>query len=108
MADLHPAPVVDVDSRLERVYTYADESGAPLYRIARLNPKAFYAERALVETGQWAKGMGAATRRVIYRLAEVIRAVQRAEVVYIVEGEKDADALAGLGLCATTKSVRRV
>jgi 5S rRNA maturation endonuclease (ribonuclease M5) len=40
-------------------------------------------------------------RRVLYRLPEVLAAVRRGETVYVVEGEKDCDALVAAGLCAT-------
>ena len=39
-------------------------------------------------------------RRVLYRLPEVLAA----ETVYVVEGEKDADALFDIGLVATTNA----
>ena len=40
--------------------------------------------------------------RVLYRLPDVAAAVRQGRVVFVVEGEKDADALARLGLAATT------
>ncbi|WP_352429730.1 toprim domain-containing protein [Thermoflexus sp.] len=40
--------------------------------------------------------------RVLYRLPAVVEAVRRGDTVFLVEGEKDADALASLGLTATT------
>ena len=52
-------------------------------------------------SGGWAwnvKGV----RRVLYRLPELL--ARPDETVYVVEGEKDADRLASLGLLATTNS----
>jgi hypothetical protein len=51
--------------------------------------------------GGWAFRLGSETRRVLYRLPEVLAAVGTRRTVYVVEGEKDADRLAGLGLVAT-------
>lgn len=39
---------------------------------------------------------------ILYRLPELAAAVAEAQPVYLVEGEKDADTLAGLGLAATS------
>ena len=41
------------------------------------------------------------TRRVLYRLPQVIKAIQNGETVYVVEGEKDADNLCKRGFVAT-------
>jgi putative DNA primase/helicase len=42
--------------------------------------------------------------QVLYRLPEVASAVESGEPVFVVEGEKDAEAVAALGICATTSS----
>jgi 5S rRNA maturation endonuclease (ribonuclease M5) len=41
------------------------------------------------------------TRRVLYRLPEIIQAVAAEKIVFVVEGEKAADALARVGVSAT-------
>lgn len=41
------------------------------------------------------------TRRVLYRLPQVIKAIQNGETVYVVEREKDADNLCKRGFVAT-------
>ena len=74
------------------IYLYVDELGTPLFRILRNTRKDFKAERAL-KRGGWAEGIKG-VRRVLYRLPEVIAATR----VIICEGEKDADAIHGLGL----------
>src|SRR5690606_471494 len=51
--------------------------------------------------GGWIWRLGD-VRRVLYRLPDVVRAVREGRTVYVVEGEKDADRLASMGLCATT------
>ncbi|SEM02379.1 RecA-family ATPase [Roseovarius tolerans] len=78
-------------------WDYRDEHGTLLYRVIRSEPKRFKQQAA---DGSWSiKGV----RRVPYRLPE-LRAADPTSVVYIVEGEKDADRLAALGLVATTNS----
>ena len=82
-------------------YRYVDESGAWLYTVGRTGRKDFPVWRpdADAETGiAW--GLGD-SRRVLYNLAEVMRAVGAGEPVWITEGEKDADALRRAGVAAT-------
>jgi len=78
-------------------YVYKDEQGHPLFRVCRTTPKGFFQER--YDGGQWVKGLKE-VRRVLYRLPEILKA----QVVYIVEGEKDVDRLWGLGIPATCNS----
>jgi hypothetical protein len=84
------------DNTPEAVYTYQDEKGKPLYEIRRLPGKRFLAYLP----GADRPGIGD-TRRVLYHLPEVL-AVSPETTVFVVEGEKDADNLAGVGLVATT------
>jgi len=88
-----PAP-----RRLVETYDYADEEGALLFQVVRYDPKGF-SQRRPAEGGTWAYSLDG-VRRVLYRLPEVLAAAVRP--VFVCEGEKDADALAALGLCATT------
>lgn len=82
----------------EAVYGYTDEKGALLFEVVRFPGKAFRQRRPTPSGFAWdAKGV----RRVLYRLPEILAAVRRGDTVYIVEGEKDADALAGVGVAAT-------
>ena len=53
------------------------------------------------EDGEWLWGRGKAPY-VLYRLPRVAEAVQAGERVWLVEGEKDADALERAGVAATT------
>lgn len=93
--------------RFAAEYTYRNEAGAAIFAVRRYTePKGFRQFRYSTAEQRYLPGM-AGVRRVIYRLPEVAAAVslQRedrlTEPVYIVEGEKDADALAALGLVAT-------
>jgi hypothetical protein len=92
-------------------YVYRDERGAPLYRVLRYEPKDFRQQRYVSsdhgagqgsshDSSQWQWGLGDA-RRVLYRLDELVTADPK-RLVWVVEGEKDADRLASLGLIATT------
>lgn len=79
-------------------YDYRDERGELLYQVTRHDPKDFR-QRKPDGTGGWKWSLGD-VRRVLYRLPELIGADPDA-TVFIVEGEKDADALARAGLVAT-------
>lgn len=78
-------------------FVYRDEHGDPYLRVTKVHRpggKSFYQHSW--NGSAWVKG--AQQVRIPYRLPEVIAA----DTVYIVEGEKDADRLAGLGLVATS------
>ena len=74
------------------VYDYRDERGELLYQKVRWQPKSFTLRKA-----DGSPGVG--SRWVLYRLPELLASSGR---VYVVEGEKDADNLARLGLTVTT------
>lgn len=70
----------------ECCYDYVDENEKLLFQVVRLFPKKFF-QRRLIE-GKWVYNLNN-TRKVLYRLPEVIKA----EIVFIVEGEKDVENL---------------
>lgn len=77
-------------------YDYTDEFGHVLFQVVRFVPKTF--RQCHVDSrGETVWNMNG-IRRVLYKLP----AVQAADDVFIVEGEKDADELCRLGFCATT------
>src|SRR5262249_117298 len=83
-------------------YDYLDSKGQLLYQAVRLDPKDFK-QRRPDGKGGWAwelKGV----QRVLYRLPQVLEAVAAGQTAFVVEGEKDADNLARLGLVATTNA----
>lgn len=88
--------------RIVTTYPYTDEAGTLLYEVVRYEPKDFRQRRpdSTAKDG-WAWNLNE-TRRVLYRLPEVVAAIQSNAVVYLTEGEKDADAIRALGLQATT------
>jgi putative DNA primase/helicase len=85
---------------LVAAYPYRDAQGRLLYEVLRLAPKDFRVRRPAPDGG-WLWNLGD-TPRVLYRLPELAAALAAREPVFLVEGEKDADALARLGLAATT------
>ena len=85
-------------SRIVAEYDYRDESGTLLYQVVRFEPKDFRQRRSDGRGGWTWNTKG--TRRVLYRLPELLVADPGAWV-FVVEGEKDADNLAALGLVAT-------
>lgn len=88
----------DVSAREpEHVYVYRDEQGNPLYEVVRKPGKEFFQRR--YEGGRTINGLGD-TRRVLYRLPEVL-AADPSRTVYVCEGEKDVDALVERGYVAT-------
>lgn len=83
-------------------YRYCDENGVLQYVVLRMvhasKPKEFVQKRVDPDgTEHWGRGNSVC---IPYRLQEVIAAQQ----VFIVEGEKDADTLAKLGIVATTNT----
>jgi hypothetical protein len=87
--------------RIVTLYKYADETGKLLFQVVRLEPKSFR-QRRPDGHGGWVWSLGE-TRRVLYRLPELIAAVAAKGVfVVVVEGERDVDTLRRLGVPATT------
>ncbi|MDR1355911.1 MAG: AAA family ATPase, partial [Propionibacteriaceae bacterium] len=70
-------------------YDYRDSSGEYVKTKIRKPGKKF------IQTGD-------TKRALLYRLPEVITAVQAEQMIFLVEGEKDVETLLALGVCATT------
>jgi len=83
-------------------YPYVDEAGVLLFEVCRLDPKSFR-QRVPDKTqpSGWTWRLGD-TRRVIYRLPQVLAAAAAGETVLVVEGERDVHAAEALGMTATT------
>jgi hypothetical protein len=96
-ADLRPT-VNGTKPTIAATYDYTDERGALQFQVCRLEPKDFR-QRRPAGAGGWTWKLGD-VRRVLYRLP----ALQGQPCVFVVEGEKDADRLAALGLAATTNA----
>jgi len=92
----HSAP--RSNGRIVAHYRYTDAAGNLLYEVLRMKPKSFRIRRP--DGNSWiydANGV----QRVLYRLPDVVKTVSEGGVVWIVEGEKDANKLAKMGLCST-------
>ena len=99
--DLYPDDGRNNERReIVSTYDYTDEGGELLFQVVRFSPKGF-AQRRPDGNGGWAWKLDR-TRRVLYRLPQVIEAVERGERIYVVEGEKDVHALERAGVTATT------
>jgi hypothetical protein len=86
--------------RMVKSYDYTDAKGVLLFQACRFEPKGFR-QRRPTPSGEWAWNLEGVIP-VLYRLPGVIDAVANERQIFIVEGEKDADALADLGYPATT------
>jgi putative DNA primase/helicase len=88
-----------VRSVLAETYNYTDADGVLLFQVCRYEPKTFRQRRPDDSArGGWSwtvKGV----QQVPFRLPQMLAAPE--EIIFIVEGEKDANALAALGLIAT-------
>lgn len=86
-------------------YDYVDEHGEVLFQVCRFEPKTFRQRRPdPASDGGWnwnVRGL----RQIPYRLPELLAAVARGQTVYVVEGEKDVEALAREGVAATCNAM---
>jgi hypothetical protein len=96
-------------SRKVRQYVYADEHGRPRFRKVRSDPKRMPVETwkpTLNGRGGWVPKLRddqlEFSERAMYHLQELIWALRANEPVFWCEGEKDADALRGVGAFATS------
>lgn len=80
---------------IEKEYLYTDEENRLLYKVIRYKPKKF--SQAKYIDGTWINNMEN-VKRVPYNLPSLAKN----DIIYWVEGEKDADNLNTIGLTATT------
>jgi AAA domain/Helix-turn-helix domain of resolvase len=97
---LDPLPGTNKARKPVETYDYVEEGGQLLFQVVRYEPKKF-SQRRPDGKGGWLWKLDQ-TRRVLYRLPEIIAAIQKHRHIFLVEGEKDADNLANLGFVATT------
>lgn len=89
-----------------QAYKYSDENGHTLFTKHRVEPghngkkKDFYCEHTNTN-GNLVKNLDGC-RKVLYRLPELIKAIDEGHTIYLVEGEKDADNLHKHFISATT------
>lgn len=80
-------------------YRYVDETGQLLFEVVRLPGKQFR-QRRPGPGGEWLWKLGD-VRRVLYRLPDVMAAVEAGKTIFVVEGEKDVHAIERAGGVAT-------
>jgi hypothetical protein len=95
-----------VDGKLETIYDYTDADGTVVLQVLRFrNPDGGKDFRQRVPDDTQPKGYRYSTadlgERPLYRLPEVLDAKGSGGIIFVVEGEKDADTLVGLGYTAT-------
>jgi putative DNA primase/helicase len=95
--DLWPERPQKPRRQIATTYDYTDEAGHQLYQVVRTQPKGFFQRRPDGEGG-WINKKS--KRQVLYHLREVLDA----PIVFVVEGEKDADTLRDYGFVATTNA----
>jgi len=94
------------EQKLSKVaeYDYYDEAGELLFQKVRYidqDGRKTFRQRRPVDGGQWEYSLGD-TPKVLYNLPAVRAAIASNTPIYVVEGEKDAEALIARGLVATT------
>jgi AAA domain len=97
--DLFDTARTNGSSDITATYDYVDEDGRLLFQVVR-KPNKRFVQRRPDSAGGWVWKLGN-TRRVLYRLPELIAGVADGSTVFVVEGEKDADRLAADGYVAT-------
>jgi len=85
----------------ETTYDYTDKEGNNLYRKVRKSGKNFFWWRYDKTRDCWVPGIRG-IQRVLYNLPGLAKRIPDGDVVFYVEGEKDADRLINEGLLATT------
>ena len=89
---------------LVKTYDYVDEDGKLLFQKLRYidgDGKKTFRQRKPDGRGGWEYSLGD-TPKVLYNLPAVINGVKNGYPIWVVEGEKDADTLIGMGIIATT------
>ena len=97
--DMDMRDLFDEDSREVARYEYVNRNREVQFAKIKYFPKRY--SIVSPSNGLWVAGMNGTTERPLYRLPDVLRAVQDGLMVFVVEGEKDADRLASMGVVAT-------
>lgn len=88
------------------IYPYTDEDGQLLFEVLRVplpgGRKTFYQRQPNPAKRSGYDWNLNGVRRVLYRLPEVVQAISDGVMIWLVEGEKDAETLRAHGLVATT------
>lgn len=99
LADLYDEPPPSLPGQVRREHVYLDGAGRLAAVVRRVEPKSF--RPASPSNEGWRARAGEQLPVLPYRLPEVVAAVAEGRPVYVVEGERDADALTTTGQVAT-------
>ena len=103
-SDLMPPIPEKAKKRIVKTYDYVSETGKLVFQVCRFEPKDFRQRRQdPVKAGAWTWNLKG-VKRVLYRLPALLKAKEAGEAIFVVEGEKDAEALESIGLTATCNS----
>lgn len=111
LKDLYPNKIETptgsyVDGKLTNTYSYYDADGELILQVLRfLTPEGRkeFRQRVPDDTADngWKYSTQHLAERPLYRLPEIIDAINNGRVIYVAEGEKDVDALWEAGFAAT-------
>lgn len=79
-------------ANIVRTYPYTDAEGTLLFQVVRMDPKGFR-QRRPDGSGGWEWNLKGVDSKPLYKLPDVIRAVENVEAIWLCEGEKDAERL---------------
>jgi hypothetical protein len=101
LADLYDTtpPSTGRAGTVTREHAYLDGADRLIGVVRRTEPKSF--RPATPTSDGWVARSSDQLKQTPYRLLEVVKAIADGSPVYVVEGERDADALAAAGLVAT-------
>lgn len=99
LADLYDDPIPAGGRGVVREFPYLNGAGQLLGVVQRREPKTF--RPLTIHNGQWRQKASDDLQGTPYRLPGVVVAIEKGEPVWVVEGERDADSLAQLGITAT-------
>jgi hypothetical protein len=88
-----------IKPKIVAIYPYHDQTGQVLYEAVREEPKGFKFRQP---KGKGYKYNLNGVHRVLYKLPDVLQAIEKGITVWLVEGEKDVETLTKLGFTATT------
>ena len=106
VTDLYPPRKEERKLSLVATYDYRNEKGELLFQKQRFvdqwGKKTFRQRRPdPANPGKYIFSLDD-TPKILYKLPEIIKAKKNSEIIWLVEGEKDADNISKLGFCATT------
>jgi len=91
-----------VRSKIVATYDYTDADGKMIYQVVRFDPKDFRQRRRDGDRWIWnIKGC----QPVLFRLPQVLEAIEQDCNIYLAEGERDVLALEAAGMVATTNAM---